>query len=249
MSGKRFLFAANLVADQPLPRRFYLWQCLLLALSGVLFYWLETGTSLDMQLAQLFFDPVTLGFPLQDNVWLERLNHQLLKYLVIAACLWLAVGAWRRRDARLGFTLLVMLCAAVTVSLLKAASAHSCPWELTVFGGTAEVFPLFSAPGPNPGEGRCFPGGHASSGFVLMGLFFYYAAARPRLARGMLLSGMALGMLMGFGQMVRGAHFLSHNLWSGWVVWLVCVLLFALYDGARPHYKKVSHRLMELSIF
>jgi membrane-associated PAP2 superfamily phosphatase len=33
------------------------------------------------------------------------------------------------------------------------------------------------------------------------------------------------------GQVVRGAHFLSHNLWSGWVVALVCVLLFAGFDA------------------
>ncbi|MNW19852.1 hypothetical protein D3C71_2200080 [compost metagenome] len=38
---------------------------------------------------------------------------------------------------------------------------------------------------------------------------------------------------MGLGQMARGAHFLSHNLWSGWVVWLVAVLLFAAFDLGR----------------
>lgn len=25
---------------------------------------------------------------------------------------------------------------------------------------------------------------------------------------------------MGFGQIMRGAHFLTHNLWAGWWVWV-----------------------------
>ena len=33
---------------------------------------------------------------------------------------------------------------------------------------------------------------------------------------------------MGWAQMMRGTHFLSHNLWTAWVIWLVNVLAYAL---------------------
>lgn len=221
--------AAN-VGGAAVGWRFYSGQLLWLALSGAVFWWLEQGSGLDMWLAQAFFDPVSHRFPLKDNLLLEWLNHRLLKYALIAACGWLAVRAVRGRDERLGCALLAMLLAVLAVSWLKAHSLHSCPWDLQPFGGSAERFDLFAPVAANPGPGHCFPGGHASSGFALMVLFFHAWPRSRRQAWGWLASGIVLGLLMGLGQMARGAHFLSHNLWSAWVVWLVSVLLFAAFD-------------------
>ncbi len=41
-----------------------------------------------------------------------------------------------------------------------------------------------------------------------------------------LVSGCILGFAMGWAQMMRGAHFLSHNLWTAWVIWLVNVVFY-----------------------
>ena len=210
--------------------RLYAWQLLWLALSGAAFWWLEQHSGLDMRLAQAFFDPVGQRFPLKDSLLLEWLNHRLLKYALIAGCGWLALRAVRRRDARLGCAVVAMLLATLAVSWLKAHSLHSCPWDLQPFGGTAEMFGLFGPVAAIPGPGHCFPGGHASSGFAVMALFFHAWPDNRRRAWGWLAGGAALGLLMGLGQMLRGAHFLSHNLWSAWVVWLVAVLLFAAFD-------------------
>ncbi|EMU16832.1 hypothetical protein ABNIH16_20160, partial [Acinetobacter baumannii ABNIH16] len=40
--------------------------------------------------------------------------------------------------------------------------------------------------------------------------------------------GILLGFMMGWAQMMRGAHFLSHNLWTGWVVWAINILFYAI---------------------
>ena len=202
-----------------------------LAALALSFLWLEYFTPLDDRLSSLFYDPVLRAFPLENNVWLEWLNHRLFKYAVTATALWLLASGLRRRETRRWLTGLAMAVGTTTVSVLKATSAHSCPWEIQGYGGSAEHFRTFSLIPANPGPGHCFPGGHASAGFALMALYFYWQYSHPQRARLALWGGMAAGMLSGMGQVVRGAHFLSHNLWSGWVVALVCVLLFAGFDA------------------
>lgn len=61
---------------------------------------------------------------------------------------------------------------------------------------------------------------------MVMGLFFLFYRERPRLAWGCFLGGIALGLTMGYGQVMRGAHFFSHNLWAGWWVWLTQVTVW-----------------------
>lgn len=206
------------------------WQLVTAAAMAVLFLLLEYDTGLDDAITRLFYDPVLQRFPLQDNLWLDWLNHRLAKYAVAGCTLWLLASGVQQRDKRRVFSAGMMLLATSAVSLLKAHSAHSCPWDMAAYGGSAEHFATLAALPLNAGPGHCFPGGHASAGFALMVLYFYWRPAQPARARLALWGSVLAGMLMGLGQIARGAHFLSHNLWSGWVVWVVCVLGFAAYD-------------------
>jgi membrane-associated PAP2 superfamily phosphatase len=43
-----------------------------------------------------------------------------------------------------------------------------------------------------------------------------------------LVIGFACGFALGFGRIMQGAHFLSHNLWAAWVCWMVALALWAL---------------------
>lgn len=208
-----------------------------LTLLALLFLVLEYDTPLDGSFTRLFYSDALQAFPLQNSTWLDWLNHRLAKYAVAASVLWLLYSSLRRRDSRRAFTAGMMMLATAAVSSLKARSAHSCPWDMAAYGGSAEHFPTLAATPLNAGPGHCFPGGHASAGFALMALYFYWQPSHPGRACMALWGGVLAGMLMGLGQVARGAHFLSHNLWSGWVVWLVCVLGFAVFDyrAARRH--------------
>lgn len=210
----------------PLPARFYLKQFVLLILSAMIFIWLSRSESLDMAISRLWFDPLTQQFPWKDNVWLDLINHRLLKQVVIGGGIVLLLAGVVRRQPRWILVALLMGIGPLVVGVLKATSAHSCPWDLVEFGGKAVSYPLFGAVPANSGPGRCFPGGHASSGFSALALFFLFYPRHARLAWACWWAALAVGMVMGFGQIMRGAHFLSHNLWAAWWVWLAQCVTF-----------------------
>lgn len=195
---------------------------------AVIFSWLARDEGLDRWITGYWFDTATRQFPLQNNRLLDLLNHRLLKDLVIVGgALSLIWGLWRRQPRLVVVALLIGL-GALTVGILKDFSHHSCPWSLAEYGGNAVSYPLFGAVPAGSGPGRCFPGGHASSGFGVMALFFLFYRERPRLAWLCLFAGVFLGLMMGYGQVMRGAHFFSHNLWAGWWVWLTQVAIYGL---------------------
>ncbi len=211
-----------------LPLRFYVNQFIVLALMALVFTWLSRDGRLDSAITNMWYDSVAHRFPLQHNQWLELINHKLLKDLAISAGAIALIYGLIRRHPRLIMVGVLVGMGALAVGVLKATSHHSCPWDLIEYGGKAVSYPLFSAVPADSGPGRCFPGGHASSGFMVMGFFFLFWREKPRLAWAMFAFGATLGLVMGFGQIVRGAHFLSHNLWAGWWVWFTQLAVYAI---------------------
>ncbi len=211
-----------------LPVSFYLYQLSGLVVLGVLFSWLSRDEGLDRLITGYWYDAASHSFPLQKNPLLDLINHRLLKDIVIAGGVIALIYGVIRRQPRLITVAVLFGLGALAVGILKATSHHSCPWDLVEYGGKALSYPLFGQVPPDSGPGRCFPGGHASSGFAAMALFFLFYRERPTLAWCCLAGGAALGLIMGYGQVMRGAHFFSHNLWAGWWVWLTQVVVYGL---------------------
>lgn len=183
------------------------------------------ASGLDMALARLVGD--AHGFPLRDAWWLAGPLHEGAKWLAWLVVLVCALGVWLPWGplARLGFGRRLQLAAtavaaAFAVSSLKAASATSCPWDLAEFGGAARYVSHWST-AADGGAGRCFPAGHASSGFAFFGGYFAWRHADAAMARRWLVGAAAAGLTLGLVQQARGAHFMSHTLWTGWTCWLV----------------------------
>jgi membrane-associated PAP2 superfamily phosphatase len=208
------------------------------ALAGAaLVIWLGfVRTGLDFALSGWFYDPAAHGFPLRDAWLTEIVGHKGLKY--VGTFLWfgllgvaIAFREWRREalHAALGAAL-----AASAVTLLRGWSAHSCPWDLALYGGSGQWFPIFGATPAEPGPGRCLPSGHASSGFALFSLYFALHRRHSRLARWGLALAWTLGVLTMADQVARGAHFASHGLWTAWVSWAVNALLDAALWRLKP---------------
>jgi membrane-associated PAP2 superfamily phosphatase len=123
--------------------------------------------------------------------------------------------------------LAVVLTVGIT-GFLKTITNVDCPWDLTVFGGRYPYVPLF---GDRPDElrpGRCFPAAHAGSGYALMALYFVFRDRSRRLAYLGLSAGLLVGLVFGLAQQSRGAHFVSHDVWSAMLAWFIALTVYAL---------------------
>ena len=185
---------------------------------------------LDFYLADAFYLPDT-GFIGKHSVFLEVWLHSRAKRVVILFGLlvlasWLIslrYTAWATHRRPLGYLVMALALSTVIVTPLKALTAVHCPWDLAQYGGEEIYTPLLAERAPTLKPGRCWPGGHASSGFSLFALYFLFRDKRPRLARGWLVGALLFGGLLSLGRMLQGAHFISHNLWTAAFDWLICL--------------------------
>lgn len=127
------------------------------------------------------------------------------------------------RRERLAWLLATLLCLAA-VSLVKRISLTSCPWDLHEFGGTARYVSHWAFGLKDGGGGHCFPSGHASAAFAFLSGAWVLGRAYPRAAQAWLGGVIVLGVVYGLGQMLRGAHYPSHTMWTGWICWAVTVV-------------------------
>ncbi|MGB2832626.1 MAG: phosphatase PAP2 family protein [Methylotenera sp.] len=196
-------------------------------------------------MSNLFFDAQQHRFILRGNPFLSIWMHTGLKWLMVGTAftsLFLSIVASKFppiKHLQLSFLWVFVGMAVSTsaVTILKHYSMHGCPWDLTLYGGELPLFGLFENPPVGAEAGGCFPAGHPSGGFALMAFYFAFRQHQQRLAILMLWLGIVMGLVMGLVQVMRGAHFLSHVLWSGWVVWLTLLLLYWIW---MPKLKEVA---------
>jgi membrane-associated PAP2 superfamily phosphatase len=154
-----------------------------------------------------------------------------LIWIIALSALALAAGParWREKPRfdRRGLWLAVLVIATVPAlaGLGKKYTNVFCPSEIRRYGGDVayaklcEPFPEKDRPAR---RGGCFPAGHASGGFALMGLLCVRGTRRWRNTA--IALGLGLGGWMGFYQMLKGAHYLSHTVTTMLVAWLVVLL-------------------------
>lgn len=211
--------AARAATDGSDPAR-WLGPALLLLLASLAFF---EVTDVDLALQDRLFDFHTGRWLVdRDEPVARTLFYVGPKYSIIltgVVLLTLATGpaAWR---ARLGLDRRGVWIAVLTVATLpalagtgKALTNMHCPWDLRRYGGTVpyvkllESYPADDLPAS---PGHCYPAGHSSGGFALLGLAWMRPGRRWR--RAAVLLGLGLGWWMGGYQMLKGAHYLSHTI-------------------------------------
>lgn len=184
---------------------------------------------IDLYLIQPWID--TLGeFPYKNDWYLAKLNHSYVKKILTFVyisffILWIAsfkIGRLKTKRWQYGYMFWVSMLCTCSIGLIKAHSTHACPWSMTHPTATSFVWD-FSAT-----AGHCFPGGHASTGFALFTGYFTYRLTQRNRAWFYLGAAILLGFAMGWAQMMRGAHFLSHNLWTAWICFAINFIAYTL---------------------
>ncbi len=154
-----------------------------------------------------------------------RLAAWLLLALMVVAALQPAAPGGPTRAER-GWWLGVTLAAVLAIPALKRVSLTSCPYELVEFGGLAQHVSHWQWGLADGGPGHCFPSGHAVSAFAFLTMHFLWRPHDRRRARAWLAAVLAIGLMFGSAQLVRGAHYPSHTLWTGWLCWTLAVAAF-----------------------
>lgn len=196
--------------------------------------WVWDASGLDLSAARWFGTPT--GFPWRDSRPLILWMHELPRFSSWAFVigLFLAIrwplGVLRRLDLHGRVQLAVTVLASVlAVSLIKTRSQTSCPWDLQAFGGIARYVSHWQWGVDDGGPGKCFPAGHASAAFAYVGGWFVFRrCGAPAVAWRWLAIALLAGLALGIGQQMRGAHYMSHTLWTAWICWSVGLVIDAV---------------------
>jgi len=190
---------------------------------------------LDLPLARLFGS--AQGFAWREHWLTSSVMHSGVRnaaWMLFAALVLsirfplpvLRTLSTRERWWWLGTTLLCI----VLIPLLKRASWTSCPWSLAEFGGvSARYVPHWLLGQRDGGPGGCFPSGHASTAFGFLAGWFALRRKAPGVARAWLAATIVTGLTLGWVQMMRGAHYASHTLWTAWICWAVTMISYHVF--------------------
>ena len=230
---------SNAVLDPRTAWSFYRWHLAGLALAAMVLGVVFHATRLDLVLAAPFYDSVNHTFPWR-YAWVSKyLIHRYVKYAMLALgfAVWLVALRQQWRPASAGFfashrrrwwtVALSFVLVPLAIGLLRRESAMHCPWDITDFGGYAPYFDLFAQVPAGLRGGRCFPAAFVSSGSWTLAFALLWYPQRRRLAVAVGVATFAFAFALGWVQQMRGAHFLSHTLWSLWISWAVVLAVHA----------------------
>ena len=239
-----------------LPARAIRRLAVALAAAALVIFWVGRCTDVDLALADAMFDAGGGVFPWR-HAWLaDTFSHVILKWMLMLLALGFIgraladliaprAGMGARVRLRLRIVALSALLVPLAISVLKQLSTSHCPWDLLRYGGDQPYVRLFEALPAGAVAGHCLPAGHASSALWLLSLAVYWLPARPRIARAAAVLALAFGAAVGYLQQLRGAHFMTHTLWSVWIACAIVLFLVAVLRARPSRRKAPSNPLSE----
>jgi membrane-associated PAP2 superfamily phosphatase len=207
----------------------------------ILFSGLEFAR-LDLWISQHFYNAELHQWPYKDNWLIETVIHSGGRYFIYisaASLLLCLLASFRSNSAlhhyrrHLVFLLVAGISGPIIIALLKSHTHIYCPWYLTLFGGDKPYVRLFDYATSNLPVGHCFPAAHSGSGFTFISLYFFFFMVKSEYKWYGLYFGLVLGSVYGIGQQMRGAHFLSHDVFSLAVCWFSSLFLFIVFFRKR----------------
>ncbi|MGZ8241520.1 MAG: phosphatase PAP2 family protein [Methylobacter sp.] len=204
---------------------------------GIMFSGLEFAW-LDLWITKHFYNAALNQWPYKEHWLAETVLHiggRYFIYAIAAGVLYCLLNSFKVNSAfyayrrQLVFLLAASISGPIIIALFKSNTHIYCPWNLILFGGDKPYVRLFDYASHSAEPGHCFPAAHAGAGFTFVSLYFFLLIVRQEYKFYGLYFGLGLGILYGVAQQMRGAHFLSHDVFSLAVCWFSSLLLFILF--------------------
>jgi len=221
-------FASGLLANTTLRHLALVW--LVFAVVDITL----ANVGADFAVADRLYQLEGNGWNWKDNIWLSAVLHEggrgvseamgLATFVALAYACCSKAHRWLIRP--LGYLFLSVALSTLSISILKGLTHMDCPWSLTRYGGETPFIGLLELRPLSLGSPQCFPAGHASAGYAWLALFFFLTVTAPRWRWWGLCFGLLMGIVFGVAQQLRGAHFLSHDIWTGVICWSVSSVLY-----------------------
>jgi membrane-associated PAP2 superfamily phosphatase len=193
--------------------------------------------NIDYIFSSFFYDSQHHQWPLRNfwltkkvlHDWAHRADIALEVTIFCVLILSLFTTSLKKYKKPLAFLLLASLSGPVFVLMLKNSTHIYCPWDLTIFGADKPYIHLFDRVDDSLQVGNCVPGGHSSGGFAVLSLYYFFMLIKPEYKLHGLGIGLISGSVFGLAQEMRGAHFLSHDITSLAICWLLSSVFFLVF--------------------
>tara|TARA_R110000772_G_scaffold248463_1_gene362528 strand:- start:1100 stop:1837 length:738 start_codon:yes stop_codon:yes gene_type:complete len=198
---------------------------------------LDAVFGLDLHLADWLFNLQDGSWALRDS-WLTQnflhtggRNFSVLLALLLLILISASYAVEKLKPLRRGLWMVFVAAfvSALVVSLLKSVTHQVCPWDINRYGGVKPLLSFFQSYAVNTDVGGCFPAGHASAGYSWFGLYFFARQYAYGWRFHALIIPVGLGLIFGFDQQLRGAHFLSHDIWTAGICWMLALAMSMLF--------------------
>ena len=210
---------------------------------------LSEYSGLDVLIESYFFNSQTGSWPYKSLFITNDILHiggrdlivLLAAFNIIAIIMSFFVKSMRPYRKHLLFVLIASATGLLIVNILKNTTHIYTPWSLKIFGGDKPFIRIFDAVPFASSVGHAFPGGHSSGGFAVISVYFVLLAMNNKCQYYGLVIPLMLGICFSITQEIRGAHFLSHDLFSLVICWdssLVWSIIF--YPGSLR--EKIYHQ-------
>ena len=203
-------------------------------ISGLIFLilaFLIQFTDFDLFISNLFYLQQEQQFILQSNNW-GRILHDYPKYLSILIGLTFVFQAlsliiknkkiFSFSNKQIYFVSLMFLMVPLVINSLRHFSLMHCPRDLIIYGGMYDYLRIFDTAPMDWQAGQCSPSAHAGSFLPLVSIIFIM---RYKISKVLIMY--ALIFLLSSVQILRGAHFFSHIVFS---ILIANILIFIVAD-------------------
>lgn len=209
-------------------------------------------TSIILASTIFIFEVSNLDIAIQDyfynfytNEWLIDRNNKILRFffydgikkllilfltfILISLVFFSKEAIIQKYQKGLFIILLSGILIPSSVGILKKFTKVPCPRNITEYDGEHPYVKVFQKYPKNfhiKKRIKCWPAGHATSGFALMSLFFFFKRLRNKIIS--LMFAIFVGWIIGIYKMLIGDHFFSHTIITMLISWLIILIIASI---------------------